>query len=238
MIRLDDVSRAYVSEAGTVHALAGVTAEIGRGELVAIMGPSGSGKSTLMNIVGLLDRPTGGTYELNGHDVGRMPEETRARLRGTAFGFVFQSYNLLPRLTALEQVELPLIYQRAPNRRRRAAEALVQVGLADRLRHLPTQLSGGEQQRVAIARSLVVDPLIVLADEPTGALDTTTSGEVMELFTELVDERKITVVIVTHEQEVAKHARRTLRMRDGRIEEDSAGPALRTATGGEQEVRA
>ena len=238
MIRLYDVSRAYVSEAGTVHALAGVTAEIGRGEFVAIMGPSGSGKSTMMNIVGLLDRPTGGAYELDGYDVGRMPEEVRARLRGTAFGFVFQSYNLLPRLSALEQVELPLIYQRAPNRRRRAAEALVRVGLVDRLKHMPAQLSGGEQQRVAIARALVVEPLVVLADEPTGALDTTTGQEVMELFTELVDEHGITVVIVTHEQEVAEHARRTLRMRDGSIEEDSAGPVPRAASDGEQEVRA
>ncbi len=237
MIRLDSVSRAYVSEAGTVHALAGVTVEIGRGEFVAIIGPSGSGKSTMMNIVGLLDRPTEGTYTLDGHDVGRMSEEIRARLRGTAFGFVFQSYNLLPRLSALEQVELPLIYQRAPNRRRRAAEALVRVGLADRLKRLPTQLSGGEQQRVAIARSLVVNPLVVLADEPTGALDTTTSREVMELFTELVDEHGITVVIVTHEQEVAQHARRTIRMRDGRIEGDSGGPVSRAVAGEEQEVR-
>ena len=217
MIRLRDVTRVYATGGTEVHALAGVSLDIDRGEFVAIMGQSGSGKSTLMNIIGLLDRPSAGEYLLAGRDVEQFTEDARARLRGNAFGFVFQSYNLLARLTALEQVELPLIYQRAPDRRRRAAEALVRVGLRDRIMHLPTELSGGEQQRVAIARSLVVDPLVLLADEPTGALDTTTGGELMRLLTELVEEQGLTVVLVTHEPEVAAYARRTIRMRDGRI---------------------
>ena len=227
MIQLEGVSRVYETGAGAVRALDGVSTVIEQAEFVAIMGQSGSGKSTLMNIIGCLDRPTEGSYRLQGHDVGRLPDDARARLRGRAFGFVFQSYNLLPRLNALEQVELPLIYQRAPNRRRRAAEALVRVGLKDRLTHVPTQLSGGEQQRVAIARSLVVNPLVLLADEPTGALDTRTGKELMELFSALVEERGITVVLITHEADVAAYASRTLLMRDGRIVEDSAGPRLR-----------
>ncbi len=226
MIQLDGVSRVYETGGGAVRALDGVSTVIEQAEFVAIMGQSGSGKSTLMNIIGCLDRPTEGTYRLQGHDVGRLSEDARARLRGRAFGFVFQSYNLLPRLNALEQVELPLIYQRAPNRRRRAAEALVRVGLKDRLMHVPTQLSGGEQQRVAIARSLVVNPLVLLADEPTGALDTRTGQELMELFSALVEERGITVVLITHEADVAAYASHTLLMRDGRIIEDSAGPRL------------
>ena len=226
MIRLHEVTKSYDTGAGAVHALAGVSVEIERGEFVAIMGQSGSGKSTMMNIIGCLDRPTSGTYALEGHDVGRLDDDARARLRGNAFGFVFQAYNLLPRLSALEQVELPLIYQRTPNRRRRAAEALVRVGLQDRLTHSPTELSGGEQQRVAVARSLVVNPLVILADEPTGALDTSTGARLMELFSELVKEQGMTVVLVTHEQEVAAHASRTLRMRDGVIVEDSAGACL------------
>ena len=226
MIRLSDVTRVYATGSTTVHALAGVNLEIERGEFVSIMGQSGSGKSTLMNIIGLLDRPNSGEYLLGGRDVAGLTEDARARLRGGAFGFVFQAYNLLPRMSALEQVELPLIYQRAPNRRRRAAEALVRVGLSDRIMHEPTELSGGEQQRVAIARSLVVDPLVLLADEPTGALDTVTGAELMALLTELVDEQGLTVVQVTHEAEIAAYARRTVRMRDGRIIEDTgaAGP--------------
>jgi putative ABC transport system ATP-binding protein len=225
VIRLDGVSRIYRTEAGDVHALRETTLEAGRGEFIAIMGPSGSGKSTLMNVIGLLDRPSAGTYSIAGRDVGRLSEDDRARLRGRAFGFVFQSYNLLPRLTALEQVELPLIYQAAPNRRRRAAEALVRVGLGDRAFHLPNQLSGGQQQRVAIARSLVVNPLVLLADEPTGALDTTTSHELMELLTTLVEERGLTVLIVTHEEEVAAYARRVILMRDGEVVEDRRSEA-------------
>jgi len=225
VIELTGVTRTYGSDTSLVAALGGVDLEIGRGEYVAIMGPSGSGKSTMMNIIGCLDRPTEGDYRFEGIEVGRLPDSDRARLRGRVFGFVFQSYNLLPRLTALEQVELPLVYQPVTNRRRRAAEALVRVGLRERIHHRPSELSGGEQQRVAIARSLVVNPRLVLADEPTGALDTRTGEEVMELLTELVDEQGITVILVTHEQGVADHARRQIRMRDGAIVEDSGRPA-------------
>ena len=226
MIRLEHVAKSYVMEAFRVDALRDVNLEIAKGEFVAIMGPSGSGKSTLMNILGCLDRPTAGDYYLDDHEVGRLPDTARARLRGGAFGFIFQSYNLLPRMSALEQVELPLIYRRVTNRRRLAAEALARVGLADRAHHLPTQLSGGQQQRVAIARSLVVNPRVIMADEPTGALDTKTGEEVMGLLTELVDQQGITVILVTHEQSVANFARRILRMRDGEIVEDSAARAL------------
>ena len=225
MIHLDRLTKTYETEAGAVHALAGIDLAVERGECVAIMGQSGSGKSTLMNIIGCLDRPTSGTYTLEGHDVGRLPERLRARLRGRMFGFVFQSYNLLPRMPAIEQVELPLIYQNAPHRRRRAAEALARVGLAERMMHRPPQLSGGEQQRVAVARSLVVEPRVILADEPTGALDTRTGEALMQLLTELVNERALTVVLVTHEREIAKYAHRTIGMRDGRVVEDSAAPA-------------
>ncbi len=220
MIRLEELTRTYHTGAGDVHALGGIDLEITRGEFVAIMGPSGSGKTTLMNIIGCLDRPTTGRYLIDGHDIGRLDDNGRARLRGGAFGFVFQSYNLLPRLPALEQVELPLIYQGVKNRRRRAAEALLRVGLADRVTHRPYQLSGGQQQRVSIARALVVDPVLLLADEPTGALDTKTGVEIMELLTELVDQQGLTVVVVTHESEVAAYAHRVIRMRDGRIVED------------------
>ena len=221
MIRLDGVTRSYGSGTSLVTALGGVDLEIGHGEYVAIMGPSGSGKSTMMNIIGCLDRPTEGDYLFEDLEVGRLPDHDRARLRGHVFGFVFQSYNLLPRLTALEQVELPLVYQRTTDRRRRAAEALIRVGLRDRIHHRPRELSGGEQQRVAIARSLVVNPRLVLADEPTGALDTRTGEEVMDLLTELVEEQGITVILVTHEPEIADYAHRVIRMRDGGIVEDS-----------------
>ncbi len=228
MIRLEAVRKTFIAGETRIHALNGVNLEIERGEFVAIMGQSGSGKSTLMNIIGLLDRPDEGAYLLSGQNVAGLSEHARARLRGTAFGFVFQSYSLLPRMSALEQVELPLIYQGVRDRRRRAAEALVRVGLAERIGHKPTQLSGGEQQRVAIARSLVVDPLVVLADEPTGALDTATGREVMTLLSDLVDQHGMTIILVTHEPEVAAFAHRTVRMRDGNIVEDTGARTTST----------
>ena len=233
MIRLDGVCKTFQTGETQIRALDGVSLEIERGEFVAIMGQSGSGKSTMMNIIGLLDRPDEGAYLLSGQNVASLNEHARARLRGTAFGFVFQSYSLLPRMSALEQVELPLIYQGVRDRRRRAAEALVRVGLMDRIGHKPTQLSGGEQQRVAIARSLVVDPLVVLADEPTGALDTATGNEVMTLLSELVDQHGMTIILVTHEPEVAAFAQRSIRMRDGQIIEDSVNPHSMNQRNGE-----
>ena len=220
MILLSNVSRSYSVGGTAVYALSGVNLEVGQGEFVAVMGQSGSGKTTMMNIIGLLDRPSRGRYAFGGHDVAQLSENARARLRGRAFGFVFQSYNLLPRLTALEQVEVPLIYQGVRNRRRRAAEALHRVGLLERLAHRPTELSGGEQQRVTIARSLVSNPRVLLADEPTGALDSATGHDLMNLLRELVEKEGLTIVLVTHEREVADYAQRIIRMRDGRIIED------------------
>ncbi len=220
MIELQAVSRHYRAGGEVIRALDAVDLSIAAGEFVAIMGQSGSGKSTLMNILGCLDHPTGGRYLLEGHDVGKLSDDARARLRSRAFGFVFQSYNLIPRMSALEQVELPLVYQGARDRSRRAAAALQTVGLGARMRHRPTQLSGGQQQRVAIARSLVVEPRVLLADEPTGALDTRTGEEVMEVLRTLVRTRGITVIIVTHEPEIAAFTDRAIRMRDGRIVAD------------------
>ena len=230
MIVLQGISRSYSVGDTTVNALAGVNLEVGAGEFVAVMGQSGSGKTTMMNIIGLLDRPSSGQYFFSGHDVSRISENARARLRGSAFGFVFQSYNLLPRLTALEQVEAPLVYQGIRNRRRRAAEALARVGLLERIYHRPTELSGGEQQRVTIARSLVSNPHVLLADEPTGALDTATGHDIMELLKELVEQEGLTIVLVTHEPDVAACARRLIRMRDGRVIEDS-GVAMPSGAG-------
>ena len=227
MIELRGVSKAYWTGAGPVHALNQVDLKIESGEFVSIMGQSGSGKSTLMNILGCLDRPTEGQYLLKDLDVANLPDKSRSALRGRWFGFIFQNYNLLPRLSALEQVELPLLYNQVPNRRQRASEALDQLGLADRLHHRPDQLSGGQQQRVAIARSLVVEPQVILADEPTGALDTDTGNEIMELLSGLVEDRKITVVLVTHESHIADWSKRSILMRDGLILDDhTADPPL------------
>lgn len=221
MIKLRGVVKAYKTGEVIVPALRGIDLDIGRGEFIAIVGPSGSGKSTMMHILGCLDRPTSGTYELEGRPVHRMSDLRLARIRGRRIGFVFQSYNLLARLPAVNQVELPLIYRRSANRRKLALRALNEVGLLQRAKHRPTQLSGGEQQRVAIARALVSSPGLILADEPTGALDTKTSGDIMELFTRLNARRNITIVIVTHETEIAAYANRVIQMRDGRIVSDA-----------------
>ncbi len=226
MIRLRGVSKIYRTGDVFVPALQNVDLDIDQGEFVAIVGASGSGKSTLMNIIGCLDPPTRGVYELEGHDISKMNDVQRARVRSRRIGFVFQSFNLLPRPSALAQVELPLIYAGLGNRRRRAARALAEVGLADRLHHKPSQLSGGQQQRVAIARALVTDPALILADEPTGALDTKTTGDIVALFEQLNRERGMTVIFVTHEPEVASHTRRTITLRDGRVISDV--PTART----------
>ena len=220
MIRLRHLSKIYRSGDVFVPALQNVDLDIDHGEFVAIIGASGSGKSTLMNIIGCLDRPTRGTYELEGHDVGGMNDIQRAKVRSRRIGFVFQSFNLLSRPSALSQVELPMIYAGMGDRRKRAAHALADVGLADRMHHKPSQLSGGQQQRVAIARALVTDPALILADEPTGALDTKTTGDIVALFERLNRERGITIIFVTHEPEVAAHTRRTITLRDGRIISD------------------
>jgi putative ABC transport system ATP-binding protein len=224
IIRVENLTKTYVMGDVTVRALAGVSFEVGRGDLVAIMGPSGSGKSTLMNIVGCLDQPTGGAYWLDGVETSRLTDDALAAVRNKKIGFVFQQFNLLARTSALEQVELPLLYAGVKDRKARAAAALEAVGLGDRLDHKPTELSGGQQQRVAIARALVNDPAIILADEPTGALDTRTSEEIMAIFQRLNRDQGITVIFVTHEQDIARHTRRVLHIRDGRISEDEAIP--------------
>lgn len=224
LIQLQDVRKEYCLGEAVVEALRGVSLSIEHGEYVALMGPSGSGKSTLMNTLGCLDRPTGGRYLLEGEDVTAMSLEARADLRNKKFGFVFQNFNLLSRSTALENVELPLLYSRrfsSMERRERAMDVLECVGLADRKGHLPSQLSGGQQQRVAIARALVNNPAIIMADEPTGNLDSKTSEEVLELFRDLNEERGISIIMVTHEPDVASHAKRLLVLRDGEITKDT-----------------
>lgn len=221
LIRLIQVGRCYRMGSETIHALVDVNLEIERGEYVAIMGPSGSGKSTLMNIIGCLDSPTSGRYELDGVDVSRMDDNELADVRNERIGFVFQSFHLLPRSTALHNVELPLIYAGLPaeERRRRALEALERVGLADRVHHRPNELSGGQRQRVAIARALVNRPALLLADEPTGNLDSKTGEEILALFDTLWRQGH-TILLVTHEEDVARHAQRVVRIRDGRIAAD------------------
>ncbi len=225
MIRLRGITKIYRTGDVEVPALVDARLDIADGEFLAIMGPSGSGKSTLMNILGCLDRPTRGTYELDGQFVHKMSDDQLAMIRNRRIGFVFQSFNLLARLPAVEQVELPLIYRGVHNRRKLAMQALADVGLADRTHHKPTQLSGGQQQRVAIARALVTRPSIIMADEPTGMLDTKTSRDVMETFARLNAERNLTVVFVTHEPEVAAYTRRVVHIRDGRIVDDDAARA-------------
>lgn len=207
-----------------VKALAGVDLTIPRGQYVAIMGPSGSGKSTMMNIIGCLDRPTSGQYLLDGEDVAQMSDERLSKVRGKRLGFVFQAFNLIPQLTVQENVAVPLFYQGEPPTKRRqlAAEALSRVGLADRMDHRPAELSGGQQQRVAIARALVNSPSILLADEPTGALDTKTGDAILEIFAEL-HESGLTIVVITHDEEVAEHCERVVRLRDGLIDRDEVG---------------
>ena len=223
IIRTHDLAREYQMGAETVRALRGVDLEIARNEYVAIMGPSGSGKSTMMNLIGCLDTPTAGQYWLNGVEVSQMSEDELARVRNREIGFVFQTFNLLPRATSLHNVELPLIYAgvRGKERKERAEAALASVGLQDRMDHKPSELSGGQRQRVAIARALITKPSIILADEPTGNLDSTTSEEIMRVLADLHQHHKQTIVMVTHEHDIAAHAERIVTLHDGRISSDS-----------------
>jgi len=221
LIHLQNISRRYLMGTELIHALRDVTLSIERSEYVAIMGPSGSGKSTLMNLLGCLDTPSSGEFTLNGSKVSEMDDNELAEIRNKEIGFVFQSFNLLPRSDALHNVELPLIYAAKPaeERREQALKALANVGLADRIHHRPNEMSGGQRQRVAIARALVNNPSILLADEPTGNLDSKTGQEIMSLFEELAN-RGNTIIVVTHEEEIAQHARRIVRIRDGLIASD------------------
>ncbi len=216
LIHLDNIVKLYQIGDVTVNALDHVSLDVEPGEMVSIMGPSGSGKSTLMNVLGCLDRPTSGVYELDGIDVSHMTDDQLAKVRNKKIGFVFQSYNLLPRLNAVMNAELPLIYNATRNRHERAIKAMESVGIAQRAHHRPSEMSGGEQQRVAIARALVNDPPLILADEPTGNLDTRTSHSIMEFMQEL-NSKGITIVIVTHEEDIATFTKRTIYLRDGKI---------------------
>lgn len=230
VIRTEGLKKDYVLGAETVHAVRGVDLEIRRGEFVAIMGPSGSGKSTFMNMIGCLDTPSGGKYWLNGQLVSELSDDRLARVRNRAIGFVFQTFNLLPRQTALHNVELPLIYAgvSSKERRRRAQEKLELVGLGDRMDHKPPEMSGGQRQRVAIARALVNEPALLLADEPTGNLDSVTSTDVMRQLGELNEEGQ-TIVLVTHEHDIAECAKRQVHLKDGLIEQDFLNEAVESA---------
>ncbi len=225
LIVLENITKVYHTEGEEVHALRGISLVVQPNEYVAIMGPSGSGKSTLMHILGCLDTPTSGRYLLNGRDVSQLDDDELANIRNRQIGFVFQTFNLLPRATALKNVELPLIYAGVPatERHERARRALEAVGLGDRLHHRPNELSGGQRQRVAIARALVVNPALILADEPTGNLDSASGAEIMRLFTQLWQLGN-TIILVTHEDYIARYARRIIRIRDGRIESDTPNP--------------
>lgn len=222
IIDIKGITRDFPLGSEIVHVLKGIDLLINKGEYVALMGPSGSGKSTLMNILGCLDTPTGGSYILNGKDVSQMHDDELAEIRNKEIGFVFQTFNLLPRTTALDNVALPMVYSgyKKPERQKRATEVLTQVGLADRMDHKPNQLSGGQRQRVAVARALVNNPSIILADEPTGNLDSKTSVEIMNLFNQ-IHANGNTVILVTHEEDIAAYAHRVIRLRDGVIESDN-----------------
>lgn len=222
LIELKDITKLYIMGTEELYALKGVSSKILKNDYVAIMGPSGSGKSTLMNIIGCLDTPTSGEYHLNGKNVSEMDDDELAEIRNIEIGFVFQTFNLLPRSDALHNVELPLIYRgmSKADRIEKAEEALYNVGLEDRMKHKPNELSGGQRQRVAIARALVNDPSIILADEPTGNLDSKTGEEIMQLLEEL-NQKGNTIIIVTHEEEIARHAHRIIKIRDGHIESDA-----------------
>jgi putative ABC transport system ATP-binding protein len=221
LIEIHDLTKMYRMGQEDVHALRGVSLKVEKGEYVAIMGPSGSGKSTLMNLIGCLDTPTAGSYLLNGHEVARMTDDDLAAIRNREIGFVFQTFNLLPRTTAVSQVELPLVYSGVPKRERyaRAVESLRAVGLGDRMTHQPSELSGGQRQRVAVARALINRPSILLADEPTGNLDSKTGADIMSLFDQL-NRKGNTIILVTHEEDIAAHARRIVRLLDGRVLDD------------------
>ena len=234
LIAAEEITKTYAMEGAPVHALRGVTLDIRRGEFVAVVGPSGSGKSTFMHILGCLDRPTSGRYLLDGRDVSHLSDDELSAIRNRQIGFVFQGFNLLARTSAVENVELPLLYAHdrpvsPAERRRRAMTALAAVGLQDRAEHHPSQLSGGQQQRVAIARALLNDPAILLADEPTGNLDSRTSVEVMDIFQRLKDERGITIVLITHEPQVAEYGSRSIRFKDGRVVSDHPNASRRAA---------
>ena len=224
MLRLTDIHKSYVIGPATVEVLSGVELEVSRGDLVSIMGVSGSGKSTLMNIIGLLDSPSGGSYVLDGREVSTMSDNRRSAIRNASIGFVFQSFHLLPRLTALENVAIPLVYRGIGSAEigRRAAAALDRVGMGDRVDHRPNELSGGQQQRVAIARALVGEPAIVLADEPTGALDPATGTDIMDLFARLNSEEGTTIVVITHDPEIAGRCARRTRLEDGMLREHAS----------------